>query len=41
MTARKSVVKSGTAGWKQCVWVYEVDTGLDRSRESGYLKSRS
>ena len=28
VTARKSVVKLVTAGWKICVWVCDVDTGL-------------
>jgi len=27
VTTRKTVVRLVTAGWKQCVWVCDVDTG--------------
>ena len=28
VTTRKSVMRLVTAGWKRCVWVCDVDTGL-------------
>ena len=40
VTTKKSVVRLVTAGWKSCVWVCDIDTGLVDLGRSLNLKSR-